>query len=561
MPVRFARSGRIGVVSRRAVYGFAVASAASFLSGQGLQTAIADGDTRTISLHHLHTGEDLTVTYKRNGRYDEDALKKINWVLRDWRREEEINIDPLLLDTLWEVNREVGGKEAIRVICGYRAPQTNAMLRRRSKGVAQNSQHTVGKAIDFAIPGVPLDEIRAAGLRLQRGGVGFYPTSGSPFVHLDVGSIRHWPRMTHDQLARVFPDGRTVHIPTDGKPLSGYATALAALEKRGSRPSTLSLVAARNAGVTDKPATTFLAKLFGSKANEEEHDVEPVAAPNAGRASQTPPAPARVADDRAARPSQPAFVPLPQARPVAGFVVASAPTQPQPPQRPAQTASLLSLASLSPNEIINLRGYWQGMPDPDAAEPPARLTRRDTKVATADTTASIGPLPEAVRRGSAAPEMALAYAPPSEPQTPNRAAPMGSSLARPQNQASPPGPAAARPAAPTDTTVAIKDRPFVAEPGPSPAVPNATPSHFDDPWLRAMVVAPSVQDSMRTTLFGSTDFRNLRPMLHKPEHAVMMTFSNDPHLGTVAERFTGTAIMFMPTVTFTRIQVSELRNR
>ena len=74
---------------------------------------------------------------------------------------------------------------------------------------------------------------RAAGLRLQRGGVGFYPTSGSPFVHLDTGSIRHWPRMTHDQLARVFPDGRTVHVPTDGNPLKGYELARADIEKRG----------------------------------------------------------------------------------------------------------------------------------------------------------------------------------------------------------------------------------------------------------------------------------------------------------------------------------------
>ena len=71
------------------------------------------------------------------------------------------------------------------------------------------------------------------GLRLQRGGVGFYPTSGSPFVHLDTGTIRHWPRMTHEQLAKVFPDGRTVHIPSDGQPLPGYALALADVERRG----------------------------------------------------------------------------------------------------------------------------------------------------------------------------------------------------------------------------------------------------------------------------------------------------------------------------------------
>ncbi len=87
--------------------------------------------------------------------------------------------------------------------------------------------------MDFYIPGVPLEQIRYAGLRLQRGGVGFYPTSGSPFVHLDTGSIRHWPRITHDQLARVFPDGRTVHVPSDGTPSKGYELARADIERRG----------------------------------------------------------------------------------------------------------------------------------------------------------------------------------------------------------------------------------------------------------------------------------------------------------------------------------------
>ena len=90
------------------------------------------------------------------------------------------------------------------------------MLRRRSNGVARFSQHMLGHAMDFYIPGVPLDQLRAIGLRLQRGGVGFYPTSGSPFVHMDTGGVRHWPRMTREQLVKVFPDGRTVHIPTDG---------------------------------------------------------------------------------------------------------------------------------------------------------------------------------------------------------------------------------------------------------------------------------------------------------------------------------------------------------
>ena len=129
--------------------------------------------------------------------------------------------------------------------------------------------------MDFFIPGVPLEKICEVGLRLQRGGVGFYPTSGSPFVHMDTGTIRHWPRMTHDQLVKVFPDGRTVHVPSDGQPLRGYTLALADVERRGGRPSETSLEAAREAGVVSASRTrNFFARLFGrgkdaDKVNEE----------------------------------------------------------------------------------------------------------------------------------------------------------------------------------------------------------------------------------------------------------------------------------------------------
>ncbi len=193
-----------------------------FLFGsKALQNAVAEGDTRTISLHHMHTGEDITITYKRDGRYDEAALEKLNWFLRDWRRSEQTRMDPHLIDLVWEVQREAAPNTPIQVVCGYRSPETNAMLRHRSAdpGVARFSQHMLGHAMDFYIPGVPLEQLREIGLRLQRGGVGFYPESGSPFVHMDTGGIRMWPRMTHEELARVFPDGRTVHIPTDGRPL------------------------------------------------------------------------------------------------------------------------------------------------------------------------------------------------------------------------------------------------------------------------------------------------------------------------------------------------------
>ena len=179
-------------------------------------------------MHHTHSGEDITVTFKRNGRYDDDGLKKVNWFLRDWRTNEPTTMDPQLLDAVWEVQREFGKDKVIHIISAYRSPNTNAMLRSRSGGRRAHIRCTCsGKAMDFHIPGVPLEDLRAAGLRLQRGGVGFYPSSGSPFVHMDVGNVRHWPRMTREQLVRVFPNQRTVHLPTDGQPLAGYALALA----------------------------------------------------------------------------------------------------------------------------------------------------------------------------------------------------------------------------------------------------------------------------------------------------------------------------------------------
>ncbi len=232
------------------------------LAGAGsVHDATALNETRTLSFHHTHSDEDLTVTFKRDGRYDEEALKQLNHYLRDWRSQDQTTMDRHLFDILWEVYRDVDGKKPIQIISSYRSPATNAMLRRRSSGVARFSQHMLGHAMDFFIPDVPLEQIRFAGLRLQRGGVGFYPTSGSPFVHLDTGSIRHWPRMTHDQLARVFPDGRTVHVPSDGKPLKGYELARADIEKRGDGD---------DAATGSKPS--LFAALFRGKSNDDDEE-------------------------------------------------------------------------------------------------------------------------------------------------------------------------------------------------------------------------------------------------------------------------------------------------
>ena len=230
-----------GYKTRRPLTAAAITALFVSLSVAPLQTLVANGDTRSLAFAHVHTGETISVTYKNRGRYDPAALKQINWLLRDWRRDEPTTMDPHLLDILWEVHRETGSRGPITIISGFRSPQTNSMLRTRGRGVARNSQHMLGKAIDFYIPGAELADMRAIGLRLQRGGVGFYPTSGSPFMHVDTGSVRHWPRMTRDQLARIFPDGKTVHLPADGQPMPGYALAMAEIEQRGGRAAPIAL--------------------------------------------------------------------------------------------------------------------------------------------------------------------------------------------------------------------------------------------------------------------------------------------------------------------------------
>jgi hypothetical protein len=166
-------------------------------------------------------------------------LAQLNEFLRDWRRDQPTHMDPHLFDLLYQVYKESGSSDYIHVVCGFRTPDTNAMLRRRSKLVAQNSLHMQGRAMDFFIPDVPLAKLRVIGMRLQSGGVGFYPTSGSPFVHMDTGNVRHWPRMTRQELIAAFPDGRTLDIPTDGKPLPGYAEALADYQTRAAKGGAL----------------------------------------------------------------------------------------------------------------------------------------------------------------------------------------------------------------------------------------------------------------------------------------------------------------------------------
>ncbi|MEI9409033.1 DUF882 domain-containing protein [Mesorhizobium sp. Ld1326N3] len=251
----------------------------------------AQAEVRSLKLYHLHTHEKAEIVYKRNGRYVPEGLRKINIILRDWRRNEPTKMDPRLLDLVWEAYRESGATDYIQVVCGYRSPSTNSMLRSRSRGVAEKSQHMLGKAMDFYIPGVPLKKLRNIGLKMQGGGVGYYPTSGSPFVHMDVGNVRHWPGISRQELVSLFPNGKTLHVPSDGRPLPGYEQALASYQSRkGSGTPNIEMASAGGSG---KKSGGFLSALFGGGGDDEADDsadVETASAAPAPKARNLKPA-------------------------------------------------------------------------------------------------------------------------------------------------------------------------------------------------------------------------------------------------------------------------------
>jgi uncharacterized protein YcbK (DUF882 family) len=531
----------------RAGYSCGFALLCFLFGSKALQNAVAEGDTRTIAMHHMHTGEDISITFKRDGRYDDAALEKLNWFLRDWRRSEQTRMDPHLIDLVWEVQREAAPSTPIQVVCGYRSPETNAMLRHRSGGVARYSQHMLGHAMDYYIPGVPLEQLREIGLRLERGGVGFYPESGSPFVHMDTAGIRMWPRMSREQLARVFPDGRTVLIPSDGKPLPGYALALADIRKLGSTPSQNSLEAARTAGINidtllasnERPAANPFAKLLGLAKDEDEEDDAPrVTAAPAAVAAVAPPAvkhPVLAAIEHGARTAEKATataaVKVADAASKVKFI-RTADASPAPSYRPATAASAVA----TPKDIVASRGYWQG---------PADATTGNAGNATADSTGSIGPFanPRSAERASG---LALAYA-----DQPSREA-LGIAALR---AAALSALAAPRPVE-TSTTIAVKraddqaTSAVMTAGATSLTVTKTADARLTNPWMRAIVLSPSVRDFLTAMVLGARDFRSLAPMMVKPSRSVLMAFATDPNPGLVNDRFSGTAIVFISTVSY-----------
>ncbi len=180
-------------LSRRTFLATGVLSLAALtLPGRALaQFQKFSATEKTISLHNIHTGERLNkAVFWANGKYVQETLADIDYLLRDYRNGEVKRIDVQLLDMLFEVRQKVGGFRSYQVISGYRSPATNELLARSSSGVAPKSLHLQGQAIDIRLPGIELPRLRNAALSLRAGGVGYYPKS--QFVHIDTGVPRSW---------------------------------------------------------------------------------------------------------------------------------------------------------------------------------------------------------------------------------------------------------------------------------------------------------------------------------------------------------------------------------
>lgn len=179
--------------ARRRFLGFGLASLALPLAAKlpALAAEPSLPPDRGLSFYNTHTGERDAAEYCRDGCLVPGSLVRINHILRDTRTEEVMDIDVGLLDLLTLLAAELAAAEPFHVISGYRSPKTNEYLRTHGGGgVAANSLHLVGKAVDIRVPGVALRRLYDAAVGLRRGGVGLYPASD--FVHVDVGRVRTW---------------------------------------------------------------------------------------------------------------------------------------------------------------------------------------------------------------------------------------------------------------------------------------------------------------------------------------------------------------------------------
>ncbi len=378
------------IVTLRARVLLAGLAAATAVGGIGADRLIARNDpTRALSFYNIHTKETVSVTYMRNGKRDPESMKKINWILRDWRKNEPTEMDPDLVDLIWQVHTELGSREPIHVISGFRSSETNEGLRKTQGGQAKNSQHIQGKAADIHFPDVPLKQIRYSGLVRERGGVGYYPTSGVPFVHLDTGRVRHWPRVPRYELALLFPNGQSQHVPADGRPLTREDYVVAKSRYQELAQQVAAFFDLRNGA----KQPTLVADAGGA--------ARPVAASRPAPQLRAPVA--AVATRREA--DQPRLASLePPAAPklVSTPRPAQRPT-PQPEPKVAAAAPAKAPSSHDRNRLASLFSLAAFQPEPKLIKPPTPVERRQP-AALASLTGGAMPAPVTPETASPVPE-------------------------------------------------------------------------------------------------------------------------------------------------------------
>ncbi len=176
------------IATRRGFLGAALGATAGLLLPR--EAFSQPMDPRVLQFNHTHTGEKLAIEYWRAGTYEPEGLGAINHLMRDFRTGDIHPIDPSLLDLLHDIQGRTETRSPFEIISAYRSPKTNTALHSNSDGVARNSLHLQGKAIDIRLRDVPLKDLRRAALSSHRGGVGYY--AGSNFVHVDTGRVRTW---------------------------------------------------------------------------------------------------------------------------------------------------------------------------------------------------------------------------------------------------------------------------------------------------------------------------------------------------------------------------------
>ncbi len=183
-------TGEKSIIMNRRHLLIAGAAGLTALTPMAAPAAGVVGGERVLGFYSIHTGETVKRVYWQDGQYLAGPLREFNYVLRDWRAEEQIQMDIKVLNLLHDLRGLMDSAEPFHVISGYRSPKTNAKLRADGKGVAKKSMHMLGRAIDVNLPGRDLKKLQRAAISLKRGGVGYY--AKSQFIHVDTGRVRYW---------------------------------------------------------------------------------------------------------------------------------------------------------------------------------------------------------------------------------------------------------------------------------------------------------------------------------------------------------------------------------